>query len=107
MTKWKKFDFLRFDGGCFSKCALPIPGATLKNEPSKFDLLKEKRKRGWVVFFSVSLTIAGIAKFCPKIVMSFCHLLNVLGKVRSSYGLLAYFSDIFISGKNVVISAER
>jgi hypothetical protein len=73
MTKWKKFDFLRFDGGCFSKCALPIPGATLKNEPSKFDLLKEKRKRGWVVFFSVSLTIAGIAKFFPKIIRSFCH----------------------------------
>ena len=28
-------------------------------------------------------------------------------KVRSSYSPLAYFSDIFISGKNVVISAER
>ena len=28
-------------------------------------------------------------------------------KVRSSYGLLAYFSDIFISGENVVISAEK
>ena len=26
-------------------------------------------------------------------------------KVLSSYGPLAYFSDIFISGKNVVISA--
>ena len=31
---------------------------------------------------------------------------KVLSKVRSSYGPLAYFSDIFISGKNVVISAE-
>ena len=30
-----------------------------------------------------------------------------LAKVRSSYGPLAYFSDIFISGKNAVISAER
>ena len=28
-------------------------------------------------------------------------------KVRSSYGLLAYFSDIFISGKNVVISVRE
>ena len=28
-------------------------------------------------------------------------------KVRSSYGPLAYFSDIFISGKNVVISPEK
>ena len=28
-------------------------------------------------------------------------------KVRSSYCLLAYFSDIFISGKNVVISTDR
>lgn len=45
MTKWKKFDFLKFDGGCFSKCALPIPGATLKNEPSKFDLLREEKKQ--------------------------------------------------------------
>ena len=26
--------------------------------------------------------------------------------VRSSYGQLAYFSDIFISGKNVVFSAQ-
>ena len=26
MTKWKKFDFLRFAGGCFSKWARPIPG---------------------------------------------------------------------------------
>jgi hypothetical protein len=42
VTKWKKLDFLKFDGGCFSKCALPIPGATLKNEPSKFDLLRRK-----------------------------------------------------------------
>lgn len=25
MTKWKKFDFRRLLGGCFSKCALPIP----------------------------------------------------------------------------------
>ena len=28
-------------------------------------------------------------------------------KVRSSYGPLAYFSDIFISGKNVVFSDFR
>ena len=28
-------------------------------------------------------------------------------KVHSIYGPLAYFSNIFISGKNVVISAER
>ena len=28
-------------------------------------------------------------------------------KVSSSYDPLVYFSDIFISGKNVVISAER
>ena len=27
----------------------------------------------------------------------------MVGKVRSSYGPLAYFSDIFISGKNVVV----
>ena len=27
MTKWKKFDFLKFAGGCFSKWALPMPGA--------------------------------------------------------------------------------
>ena len=25
-TKWKKFDFLRLAGGCFSKWARPIPG---------------------------------------------------------------------------------
>lgn len=25
MTKWKKLDFLRLLGGCFSKCALPTP----------------------------------------------------------------------------------
>ena len=31
---------------------------------------------------------------------------NFLDKVCSSYGPLAYLSDIFISGKNVVISAE-
>jgi hypothetical protein len=31
----------------------------------------------------------------------------VVAKVRSSYGPLAYFSDIFISGKNFIISAER
>ena len=35
------------------------------------------------------------------------HLYIDAAKVRSSYGPLAYFSDIFISGKNVVISAER
>jgi hypothetical protein len=28
--------------------------------------------------------------------------MQIIDKVRSSYGLLAYFSDIFISGKNVV-----
>ena len=28
-------------------------------------------------------------------------------KVRPSNGPLAYFSDIFISGKNVVITAEK
>ena len=28
-------------------------------------------------------------------------------KVRSSYGPLAYFSDIFISGKNVVFSVQK
>ena len=28
-------------------------------------------------------------------------------KVRSSYGPLAYFSDIFISGKNVVFSVNN
>ena len=32
---------------------------------------------------------------------------RISAKVRSSYCPLAYFSDIFISGKNVVISAER
>ncbi len=31
MTKWKKLDFRKFGGGCFSKWALPIPGATLLN----------------------------------------------------------------------------
>ena len=30
-----------------------------------------------------------------------------LTKVRSSYGQLAYFSDIFISGKNVVFSVKE
>ena len=35
------------------------------------------------------------------------HKKIVVAKVRSSYGPFAYFSDIFISGKNVVISAER
>ena len=29
---------------------------------------------------------------------------KLIDKVRSSYGPHAYFSDIFISGKNVVIS---
>ena len=33
--------------------------------------------------------------------------LMVQSKVRSSYRPLAYFSDIIISGKNVVISAEK
>ena len=31
--------------------------------------------------------------------------LKIIIKVRSNYGPLAYFSDIFISGKNVVFSA--
>ena len=31
----------------------------------------------------------------------------IFSKVRSSYGPLAYFSDIFISGKNVVFSAQK
>ena len=28
MTKWKKFDLRRLDGGCFSKWERPMPGAT-------------------------------------------------------------------------------
>ena len=32
---------------------------------------------------------------------------TVYCRVRSSYSPLAYFSDIFISGKNVVVSAEK
>ena len=50
---------------------------------------------------------------CIKI-LAFCRKNGLLKykitdqiKVRSSYGPLAYFSDIFISGKNVAISAER
>ena len=39
--------------------------------------------------------------------MNYLHQGSKSGKVNSSYGLLAYFSDIFISGKNVVISAEK
>ena len=31
----------------------------------------------------------------------------IVTKVRSSYGPLAYFSDNFISGKNVVFSAQE
>ena len=33
--------------------------------------------------------------------------INNLTNVRSSYGPLAYFSDIFISGKNVVFSVHK
>ena len=32
--------------------------------------------------------------------------MNLVLKVRSSYGPLAYFSDIIISGKNVVFSVQ-
>ena len=35
-----------------------------------------------------------------KIMSNFCQ--HIIYKVHSSYGPLAYFSDIFISGKNVV-----
>ena len=31
---------------------------------------------------------------------------GIVPKVRSSYGPLAYFSDVFISGKNVVFSVD-
>ena len=38
---------------------------------------------------------------------SIFNLKRNLDKVRSSYGSLAYFSDIFISGKNVVFSVQN
>ena len=41
MTKWKKFDFLKLGGGCFSKCALPRPGAILE---CKYEKMGHKRK---------------------------------------------------------------
>ena len=44
--------------------------------------------------------------------MAFCRVLarsifHIATKVRSSYGQLAYFYNIFMSGKNVVFSTER
>ena len=36
-----------------------------------------------------------------------CHFLVYFDKVHSSCGPLAYFSDIFISGKNVAISLQK
>ena len=43
ITKWKKFDFLRLAGGCFSKCARPMPGAlNITSVRSLLALLCEK-----------------------------------------------------------------
>ena len=45
ITKWKKLDFLRLAGGCFSKCARPMPGAlniTSVRFWARLDLLCER-----------------------------------------------------------------
>ena len=52
-------------------------------------------------------SLFGFIQLIKVLVCNTCVIKFVPGKVCSSYGPLAYFDDDFISGKNVVISAER
>lgn len=47
MTKWKKLDFLRLLGGCFSKCALPTPVLKHTYTHNKLTFRKLARNRIW------------------------------------------------------------
>ena len=57
-----------------------------------------------IVVFSLQSVICQLEQFYKlRLRRNFSY----KGKVRLSYGPLAYFLDIFISSKNVVISADR
>ena len=51
--------------------------------------------------------LPGFSNFAKSLLRVSRDDLQRSSKVRSSYGPPAYFSDIFISGKNVVFSAQN
>ena len=79
---------------------------------SSCDPVKESRltMRIWIFFTLTALCIAKQErddKSTYRLPLSVFPYLMAIPKVRSSYGPLAYFSDIFLSGKNIVIYSER
>ena len=70
--------------------------STQKNDRKDVQMLMKKLPLG--LQYEIPKIIGTVFKFWLRISIS---------KVRLSYGPLAYFSDIFISGKNVVSSAQK